>query len=220
MLKKLFLIAVSAGLIFQASEANAAKFRLQGASYSDKGAFTMGGSDFKISGEFSVLTDYLDANGALVSQAGDTLQSWNILIQDSGNNQLNRFVKGYSAAGMGGYTDNSSSSSASTNSFTVDCSASVGGCFNGVDKLIITFDQNFNAIIGDSVSPGGSDNSTGISSTGITWKNTGTGGILRTSTAVTTQADFVPMSPALLSLYPIFAASLSLRSRLKSRHSL
>jgi len=219
MLKKLFLVAVSAGLIFQASEANAAKFRLQGASYSDKGAFTMGGSDFKISGEFSVLTDYRE-NGAVVSQAGNTLQSWNILIQDSGNNQLNRFVKGYSGVGMGGYTDNSSSSSASTNSFTVDCTAAVGGCFNGVDKLIITFDQNFNAIIGDSVSPSGSDNSTGISSTGISWTNTGTGGVFRTSTAVTAQADFVPMSPAFLSLYPIFAAYLSLRSRLKSRHSL
>jgi hypothetical protein len=201
--KASLLTAFSVGLLFQANSAEAAKFRLQGASYSDNGSFTIAAGTYKITGEFSVLTDYRDASGTVVNMAGNSLQSWNIVIRNSADTLVNRFSKGYSSALMGGFADNSTSVSANTSGFVITCSpSSPGGCHGGgLDELTINFGSSFNSFIGDSV--GGSANSSSIGNNSISWKNTSFGGVTQTSTAVTAQADFVPYFPAFISFLPL-----------------
>jgi hypothetical protein len=186
-----------AGAVLLSAEVKAAIFRIQGATYADDGTF--GNGSFKISGEIRVLTSFRNADGSQNAQAGNVLQAWNIVVKDSSNTVLTRFVNGYSDPVMGGYTNNSTKGGNSTNTIQVTCSVVANGCSNQADTLGISFGQNFNDFIGNSYDPSGNDSSAVISNGSIVYTNqSGT-----TVGNTVAQADFVPFQAASACFIPI-----------------
>ena len=151
MLPRLFAPALALGCLFCAADAQAAKFRLQGASPSADGTFSVAGlANGRISGEFSVLSDYRDKNGNVVNAPGKELQAWNITVKDGGTVR-DRFVGGYSAPVMGALPDNSSKSSEGPRQFTLTCTdASASPTCTAGNTFTLAFAVDFDTFIGNS----------------------------------------------------------------------
>lgn len=205
MLPRVFAPALALGCLLCAAEAQAAKFRLQGATTSADGTFSVAGlANGRISGEFSVLTNHRDKDGNVVNEPGTELQAWNISVKN-GATLLDRFVAGYSAPVMGGLADNSSKSGEGARQFTLTCTdtSATPICTAG-NTLTLAFAADFNTFIGDAI--GGSVRAAPMES--LTYNGlTAT----RLGTTLAAQADFIPLSPALLALGP--AAQLIARLR-------
>lgn len=197
MLPRLFAPALALGCLFCAAEAHAAKFRLQGASPSADGTFSVAGlANGRISGEFSVLTDYRDKDGNVVNAPGTELQAWNITVKDGGTVR-DRFVGGYSAPVMGGLADNSSKSGEGPRQFTLTCTdASASPTCTAGNTLTLAFAADFDTFIGDST--GGTTRAAPMESLVYNGQTA-----TRLGTTLTAQADFIPLSPALLALGPV-----------------